>query len=214
MAVVFTGGYVPLTAQELAGIKNAEQDLKYKQAVLQSLKNQKVNLGNLVTLYQNLLNLRDDVAEQTGIFQNSNKKIDFSAKGAPGVVFQNLKGISKEENMQFVFSVPLKYKKSDEQPLYFTVFMNQSTVRYGIGAIPNSIITGLGISHVANQISSCNAYEVISSELGVKYGTAFDEISNRHQELFDKTKVALLSYVKECYTKQIEETEREIDEWR
>lgn len=116
--------------------------------------------------------------------------------------------------MAVVFSVPLHYKKSGAQPSYFTVFMNQSTVRYGIGAIPNSIIIGLGISHVANQISSCNAYEVISSELGVKYGTAFDEISNRHQELFDKTKEALLSYVKECYTKQIEETEKEIDEWR
>lgn len=214
MAVVFTGGYVPLTAQELAGIKSAEQNLKYKQSVLQSLKNQKVNIGNLVTLYQNLLSLRNDVAEQTGIFQNSNKKIDFSDENTPAIILHNLKDISEEENMQFVFSVPLHYKKSGEQPSYFTVFMNQSTVRYGIGAIPNSIITGLGISHVANQISSCNAYEVISSELGVKYGTAFDEISNRHQELFDKTKEALLSYVKECYTKQIEETEKEIDEWR
>ena len=34
MAVVFTGGYVPLTAQELAGIKSAEQNLKYKQSKL------------------------------------------------------------------------------------------------------------------------------------------------------------------------------------
>lgn len=218
MGIVFSNNYKPLTDQELADIINAKKILNRKLVILQHAKNQTVNIGNLVTLYQNLLCLRNNITDETGLFSDPNKKFDFNDKkkidDTKKCVLQDLKGIAKEVNEQFVFSLPLKYKKSGTDAVYFTVFMSQYTVKFGLGSTPNSIMDGLGISHVANQISDCNAYEVLSSELGIKYKGAFDEVSARYTELFDKTKEALLSYAKEYYNKQIEETEKEIDEWR
>lgn len=177
---VYTKTYKPLTEQELSEIINAKHILSVKKEILTNAQTQVSNVENLNILYHDLKCLRDDITKQTGIF--------------------------KDNNNNFLMSLQLNYQKSGKDPVYFTVFMNEKVVKYGLSAVRKSFIEDL-------VIDGCNTNKVLYSEIGRKYKLAFDEISECSYDYFDKTKHALLSYVKANIDKQIDDVDKEIEAW-